>query len=125
MHDLGRRTDKRAGEVTEMKNMMISDCMDGREPFQPEVDAAWCRIEELSRLCGYDPMIQFGLLRKIPDIYPRLSGRDPDEIAEEHPMQALAILIRRFLDHNPETAAERNNVSAPEAPGKRLPEKAA
>ena len=63
----------------------------------------WSRIEDLSVLCGYDPADQFDLLRELPDAYPRMSGRDPDEIAEEHPMQALAILVGRFLAEYPET----------------------
>lgn len=66
--------------------------------------ALWCRIEDLSALCGFDPADQFDLLRELPDAYPRMSGRDPDEIAEEHPMQALAILVSRFLTEYPETA---------------------
>ena len=45
-----------------------------------------------------------GLLRELPDAYSRMSGRNPDEIAEEHPMQALAILVGRFLTEYPETA---------------------
>ena len=77
---------------------------DAREFFPPEGYGLWCRIEDLGILCGFDPAARFDVLLELPDAYPRMSGRDPDEIAEEHPMQALAMLVRRFAAEYPEAA---------------------
>ena len=87
--------------------------------------AEWCRIEDLSGLCGYDPALQFDLLRELPDAYPRMSGLDPDEIAEEHPMQALAILVKRFLAKYPEAAEILTAAAASGTPAEQRPVKAA
>ncbi len=87
--------------------------------------AVWCRIEDLSFLCGYDPEAQFGLLLELPDAYPRMSGADPDEIAEEHPMQALAILVKRFLAEYPEEAESLAAAAAPAVYAEQQPERAA
>ena len=87
----------------------------GMEFSPADCFALWCGIEDLSILCGYDPATQFDLLRELPDAYPRMSGRDPEEIAEEHPMQALAILVRKFLLEYPE-AAEMLTAAGTDAP---------
>ncbi len=89
----------------------------GREAILPEEYPLWCRIEDLSALCGYNPAAQFPLLMELPDAYPA-SGRAPEELAEEHPMQALAAYIRRFLRDYPEAAAGLAAAGAvsPEAP---------
>lgn len=76
-----------------------------RKHFVPEGFGIWCRIEELSRICGYNPYCQFKNLREISDIYPGISGRDPEEYAEEHPMQALACLVRKYFKEYPRSAA--------------------
>ena len=76
-----------------------------RENTLPEGFAAWCRIEDLSRDCGYDPAGQFGCLLEIAQAYPGRAGQDPEDYAEEHPLQALAALVRRFLAEYPEAAA--------------------
>ena len=64
----------------------------------PEGFAAWSRIEELGSACGYHASGQFGDLVELLDV------RDPEELAEEHPLRALAMLVRRFLADYPETA---------------------
>ena len=89
----------------------------GREAALPVEFPLWCRIEDLSALCGYNPAVQFPLLMELPDAYPA-SGRDPEELAEEHPMQALAAYIRRFLRDYPEAAAglAAAGAASPEAP---------
>ena len=80
------------------------------EVVLPEGYGLWCRIEELAGECGYNPHTQFALLRELPDAYPVLPGTDPEEIAEEHPMQALAALVRRYLAEYPQEAAKRTVV---------------
>ena len=87
-----------------MMSSMIADVQRSGEFSPAECFPVWCRIEDLSDLCGYDPVAQFGLLRELPEVYPAASFQDPDEIAEEHPLQALAMLIRRFLEEYPEEA---------------------
>ena len=94
----------------------------GRENSLPDGFAAWSRIEDLCGICGYNASEQFDLLRELPGIYPDLSGRDPEDLAEEHPMRALAGLIRRFLAEYPETAgrlagAAKQNTRAGKRPG--------
>ncbi len=89
-----------------MTDFLIADRTDGREFYPAGCFAAWSRIEDLSNACGYDPAAQFNLLRKLPDAYPVLSGQDPDSIAEEHPMRALAAFVSKFLEEYPEKAAE-------------------
>ena len=86
-----------------MKRFMKTRCC-GRENSLPDGFAAWSRIEDLCGICGYNASEQFDLLIKLPEIYPDLSGRDPEDLAEEHPMRALAGLVRRFLAEYPETA---------------------
>ena len=90
------------------------------EAYLPESFDLWGRIEDLGTICGYDAALQFDLLRRLPDAYPRMTGRDPDEIAEEHPMQALAMLVRRFLAEYPEEAALLTAAVKPAVPAVRL-----
>lgn len=89
-----------------MMGFLIANRPDGREFYPSECFEVWSRIEELSNTCGYDPVTQFNLLRELPDAYPVHSGQDPDCIAEEHPMRALAAFVSRFLEEYPEKAAE-------------------
>ena len=93
----------------------------------PEGFAAWSRIEELGSACGYHASGQFGDLVELLNAYPALSGRDPEELAEEHPLRALAMLVRRFLADYPETAQILTAGSAYAAPvfGHQGPERAA
>ena len=93
----------------------------------PEGFAAWSRIEELGSACGYPVNRQFGDLVELLDAYPALSGRDPEELAEEHPLQALAKLVRRFLADYPEAAQMLTAGTADEAHsfGHQGPEQAA
>ena len=86
-----------------MKKFLKNALRGSREFCPPEGYVLWSRIEDLGDACGYDAAEQFHLMRQLPDIYPARSGGDPDEIAEEHPMQALAILVGRFLAEYPET----------------------
>ena len=84
-----------------------------REICLPEDYALWCRIEDLSSLCGYDPVRQFGLLREIAETYPGRPGQDPEDYAGEHPMQALACMVRRYLAvHRGEPAERRTEKAA-------------
>ena len=78
--------------------------MNRREAALPEGFGIWCRIEDLCDICGYDPHAQFGLLAELAEGYPERPGYDPEEIAEAHPMQALASLIRRYFREYPEAA---------------------
>ena len=89
-----------------MSRIMKADRRHDREACLPEGLAAWCRIEDLSIACGYNADEQFGLLSELPDFYPGMPGQDPEDIAEEHPLQALAMMVRRFLAEYPETAGE-------------------
>lgn len=94
----------------------------GRENSLPDGFTAWSRIEDLCGICGYNAFEQFDLLRKLPEIYPDLSGRDPEDLAEEHPMRALAVLVRRFLQEYPEMAGRlantvKQNTRAGKRPG--------
>ena len=75
-----------------------------RETGLPDGYPVWCRIEELGGLCGYDPFTQFGLLCALAEAYPGRAGQDPDDFADEHPMQALACYVRKYLDAYPEAA---------------------
>ena len=88
-----------------------------QECVLPEEFPLWCRSEDLGAQCGYNPAAQFPLLMELPDAYPA-SGRDPEELAEEHPMQALAAYVRRFLRDYPEAAAvlAAAGSASPEAP---------
>ena len=95
-----------------MKNPMNRNRRNGREACPPEGFGVWCRIEDLSAVCGYDPVAQFDLLMELPDVYPAAAGRDPDELAEEHPMQALACAVRRYLAEYPEAAAKLSAAGA-------------
>ncbi len=79
----------------------------GREQVPPEDFSAWCRIEDLSDACGLDPFTQSGLLRELAETYPGRAGRDPEGMREEHPVQALACAVRRYLAEYPEEAAAR------------------
>ena len=99
----------------------------GRRESVPEGFAAWSRIEDLGIACGYHVSEQFGDLVDLTDAYPALSGRDPEELAEEHPLQALAMLIRRFLADYPETALilAAGTADAAPASGQQGPERAA
>ena len=95
----------------------------GQEFYPQDGYSVWCRIEDLSNVCGYDPYTQFGILRELADAYPGRPGQDPDEFAEEHPMQALACLVRRYLAEYREAAevpADMSRVSheASQRPGK-------
>ena len=97
-----------------MRTALTADRPNGREFYPAEYYGLWSRIEDLSALCGYDPAARFCQLRELPDAYPRMTGRDPEEIAEEHPVQALAMLVRRFLKEYPEEA-EKLTVAAAKA----------
>ena len=65
-----------------------------REFCPAEGYAVWCRIEDLSLLCGYDPETQFDRLRELPEIYQRMSGLDPEEALHAECEER----IRRVLD---------------------------
>lgn len=88
-----------------MKKTMNRNRRRIRDFFPPEGFGIWCRIEELGEACGYDAEEEFGRLSELPDAYPAKPGQDPEEMAEEHPMAALASLVRRFLREYPEAAA--------------------
>lgn len=90
----------------------------------PEGFDIWCRIEDLAGLCGYDAYVQFGLLRDLTDVYPGRPGQDPEDYAEEHPMQALACYVRKYLAEYPE-AAETLTAAAPVPAAEPRPEIAA
>ena len=106
-------------------NSVTADVRREREFSPADCFPVWCRIEDLSDLCGYDPVAQFSLLRELPDAYPASPLQDPDEIAEEHPVQALAMLIRRFLAEYPEEAEMLAAAAMPEAFAEQQPVKAA
>lgn len=106
-------------------NALFSGLRNTREFCPGEGFPAWCMIEDLSMLCGYDPVAQFSLLRELPDAYPARSGRDPSEIAEEHPVEALAMAVRRFLAEYPEIAEELAAAAQPAVPAELRPERAA
>ena len=106
-------------------NALFSGVRNAREFCPGEGFPAWCMIEDLSMLCGYDPVAQFSLLRELPDAYPARSGRDPSEVAEEHPMEALAMAVRRFLAEYPEIAEEMAAAEQHAVPAARRKEKAA
>ena len=76
-----------------MNDFVIGVRRHGQEFVPADCYGLWCSLEDLSALCGYDPVKQFDLLRELPSVYPVVSGRDPYEIAEEHPMQALACVV--------------------------------
>ena len=82
---------------------MMMDRQNGREHV-PEGFAAWCRVEDLCGRCGYDPADLFSVLPDIADGYSGRPGQDPDDYAEEHPMEALASAVRRYLADDPEAA---------------------
>ena len=86
--------------------------MMNHEVCLPEGFSLWCRIEDLGSLCGFDPERHFEQLREIAYAYPARPGQDPEDYAEEHPMQALACLVRRFLAEYPD-AADAAAVAAP------------
>ena len=95
--------------------------MNRQEAALPESFGLWCRIEDLCDICGFDPHTQFGLLAELADGYPERPGREPEEIAEAHPMQALASLVRRYFREYPkaaQTAAAAYEERRPERPGK-------
>lgn len=108
---------------------MNIDERNSRDHYPPEGFAIWCRIEDLSSECGYDPSSQFGMLRDIANTYHGYAGRNPDEFREEHPLQALADEVRRYLAEYPEEAAAMLTAGAAAAAGDRpeqpLPGKAA
>ena len=104
---------------------MVADVQRSREFSPADCFPVWCRIEDLSDLCGVDPVAQFSLLRELPDAYPASSLQDPDEIAEEHPLRALAMLIRRFLSEYPEAAEILDAAGQEEEKTGQQPEKAA
>ena len=120
MADRAKPDRKEKGEIRMNRFMKTERC--GRENSLPDGFAAWSRIEDLCGICGYNASEQFDLLRKLPEIYPDLSGRDPEDLAEEHPMRALAALVRRFLQEYPEAAGRlantgRQNTHAGKRPG--------
>ena len=78
----------------------------------PEGFDAWCRIEDLCGLCGLDPAESFDLFSDIMNAYPGGSGRMAAGCAEEHPMEALADAVRRYLAEYPEEAMAANAGSA-------------
>ena len=111
---------KEKGEIRMNRFMKTGHC--SRENSLPDGFTAWSRIEDLCGICGYNASEQFDLLRKLPEIYPDLSGRDPEDLAEEHPMRALAVLVRRFLQEYPEMAGRlantvKQNTGAGKRPG--------
>lgn len=111
---------KEKGEIRMNRFMKTGHCSRGNS--LPDGFAAWSRIEDLCGICGYNASEQFDLLRKLPEIYPDSSGRDPEDLAEEHPMRALAALVRRFLQEYPEAAGRlantgRQNTHAGKRPG--------
>ena len=108
-----------------MNDFAIGVRRHGREFVPADCYGLWCSLEDLSALCGYDPVKQFDLLRELPDAYPAVSGRDPFEIAEEHPMQALACVVSRFLSEYPEEADALLSAAHHEAPVERRPVEAA
>ena len=87
-----------------MNEWLIAERGNSRGFVPADCYPVWCGIEDLSARCGVDPVARFDWLRELPDAYPARSGRDPYELAEEHPLQALAILVRRFLAEYPEKA---------------------
>ncbi len=93
----------------------------------PEEFSAWSRIEVLGNVCGYDVDEQLSDLMELMDTYPVLRGRNAEELAEEHPLRALAMLVRRFLEDYPETAEMMAAGTADPAPafGRQGPERAA
>lgn len=78
----------------------------GRENVLPEGFDIWCRIEDLGMACGYNPATQFALLKELSDAYPCRTGQAWNEIAEDHPLQALAGLVRKYLAEFPKAAAK-------------------
>ena len=106
-------------------NSVTADVRREREFSPADCFPVWCRIEDLSDLCGYDPVAQFSLLRELPDAYPAAPPQDPDEVAEEHPLRALAMLIRRFLSEYPEEAEILSAAGQEEEKTGQQPEKAA
>ena len=102
-----------------------ADRRHGREFVPADCYGLWCSLEDLSALCGYDPVKQFDLLRELPSVYPVVSGRDPYEIAEEHPMQALACVVSRFLSEYPEAADALISAAEHEVPEESHPVAAA
>ena len=99
---------------------------ENREFYPADSFPLRCRIEDLAACCGYDPAAEFSALTEIADIYSGWSGREPEDLAEEHPMEALARAVRRFLAEYPEEAAMMAAGSAAEREMPAgLPEKAA
>ena len=95
--------------------------MNSREAVLTEGFGLWCRIEDLGEVCGYDPVSQFALLRELAGAYAGRAGQDPDDYAEEHPMQALACYVRRYLAEYPEQAeALTAAASAPAAAAQKV-----
>lgn len=90
---------------------MNTSRQNNREMCLPDGFAVWCRIEDLCEVCGYDPIMQFGLLREFAGIYSGRPGQDPDDYADAYPMQALACYVRKYLEEYPE-AAEALTASA-------------
>ena len=82
-----------------------------REYLPGDFDA-WCRIEDLCGLCGYDPDDLFRVLPDISDCYAFPSDRDAEDYAEEHPMEALAGAVSRYLAEYPEEAEARMAAAA-------------
>ena len=83
---------------------MNTSRQNNREMGLPDGFAVWCRIEDLSEVCGYNPITQFGLLREFAGIYSGRPGQDPDDYADAHPMEALAWYVRKYLAEYPEAA---------------------
>ena len=108
-----------------MADFAVAGGRTGREFFPAEGFAVWCRIEDLSALCGYDPVARFDLLRELPDAYPVPAGTDPEAIAEEHPMRALACVVARFLKEYPEEAEALAASALRETPAEPRPVRAA
>ena len=90
---------------------MLIDRQNERE-FLPEDFDAWCRIEDLCDLCGYDPDDLFRVFPDIADCYGFPAGRVSEDYEEEHPMEALAGAVSRYLAEYPEKAEMRMTAAA-------------
>ena len=90
---------------------MLIDRQNERE-FLPEDFDAWCRIEDLCGLCGYDPDDLFRVFPDIAGCYGFPADRALEDYAEEHPMEALAGAFSRYLAEYPEEAETRMAAAA-------------
>ena len=87
-----------------MKDQLKRDHRNTRDFYPTEGFGIWCKIEDLAEICGYDAIKQFDQLKELQNFYPEKTRQDPEEITNEHPMSALACLVKRFIKEYPETA---------------------